>query len=71
TPAYVAAVTAGPTGAACIQVDATGANAYSTSGQPGSTVTQYSIGTGGALTALTPASVTTRHGPNKIVIVNK
>ncbi len=71
SPAYVAAVTAGSTGAACIQVDATGAYAYSTSGYPGSTVTQYSIGAGGALTALTPASVTTGPGPNKIVIVNK
>jgi len=71
TPASVAAVTAGPTGACCIQVDATGSYAYSTSGGPGNSVTQFTIGARGALTPMTPAEVTTGPDPKFMVIVNK
>ena len=63
--------TVGTSQAAWVTIDATGKYLYSTSGYPGSTVSQYTIGTDGTLTPMTTATVTSGSGPNSMVTVQK
>jgi 6-phosphogluconolactonase len=70
TPASVGATSP----ATCVQVDATGKYLYMTGGfGAGATniVTQFTIGASGALTPMTPATVSVGSGPNAIVLVQK
>ena len=74
SPMSPTTVGAGGAGAAFITVDASGKHAYATSGDTGwgsTTVAQYDVGPDGALTLMSPATVTTGASPWGIVTVSR
>ena len=52
-------------------IDLSGKYLYATSGYPGSSVSQYTIGANGTLTPMAQPTVPSGSGPNAIVIVKK
>jgi hypothetical protein len=67
-------VAAGGAGAAFITVDASGKYAYATSGDTGwgsTTVAQYLVGPDGALTLMSPPTVSTGGSPWGVITVQR
>jgi hypothetical protein len=67
SPATLAATT----NFANVTIDSTGKYLYATSGDPGSTVSQYIIGADGTLAPMAQPTVLSGTGPNGIVTVKK
>ncbi|MFI5261910.1 MAG: lactonase family protein [Candidatus Limnocylindrales bacterium] len=72
SPMSPSTVAAGGAGAAFITVDASGKYAYATSGETGwgsTTVAQYEVGPDGALTLMSPPTVTTGGSPWGVITI--